>query len=49
MLINAKIGKHVYALDRLHLSLQPEFEDNEVVMDSSHPSSATAREAAKAT
>lgn len=49
MLINAKIGKHAYLLDRPHLLLQPNFEDNELVMDNTHPSSATAREAAKVT
>ncbi|KAI5006073.1 hypothetical protein ZWY2020_033316 [Hordeum vulgare] len=48
MLMNAKIGKHAYLLDRPHLPLHPEFEDNETVMDSSHPSSATAREGAEA-
>ncbi|KAE8816015.1 nucleolin [Hordeum vulgare] len=48
MIINAKIGKHAYLLDRPHLPLQPEFEYNEVVMDSSHPSSTIAQEAAEA-
>ena len=28
MFIDAKLGKHVYLLDRPHLPLQPEFEDN---------------------
>ncbi|KAE8802556.1 nucleolin [Hordeum vulgare] len=48
MLINAKLGKHVYLLDRPHLPLQPEFEDNEVVMDDNDPNSAAARMAAEA-
>ncbi|KAI5013941.1 hypothetical protein ZWY2020_055331 [Hordeum vulgare] len=48
MLINAKIGKHAYYLDHPHLPLQPEFEDNEVLMNDTHPSSATAREAQEA-
>ncbi|KAE8783779.1 pumilio-like protein 1 [Hordeum vulgare] len=45
---SAKIDKHAYQLDRPHLPLQPEFEDNIVVMDDTHSSSATAREAAQA-
>ncbi|KAE8784637.1 hypothetical protein D1007_41742 [Hordeum vulgare] len=51
MLRNAKLGKHAYLLDRPHLPLQPEFEDNGVVMDNNDPNSAAARmavEAAKA-
>ena len=42
MLINSKLEKNVYALDRPHMPLQPEFEDNVVVMDPSHPTSSTA-------
>ncbi|KAE8777471.1 hypothetical protein D1007_49702 [Hordeum vulgare] len=48
MLINAKLGKHAYLLDRPHLPLQAEFEDNEVVMDGNDPNSAAARMAAEA-
>ena len=48
MLINAKIGKHAYLLDRPHLPLQPEFEDNEVMMDDNDPNSAATRMAAEA-
>nr|AGW47718.1 hypothetical protein [Hordeum vulgare subsp. vulgare]QGH59160.1 hypothetical protein [Hordeum vulgare subsp. vulgare] len=48
MLINAKIGKHAYLLDRQRLPLQPEFEDNEVAMDPSHPSLALAHAQAEA-
>ncbi|KAE8810090.1 hypothetical protein D1007_13148 [Hordeum vulgare] len=48
MIINAKIGKHAYQLDRPQFPLHPEFKDNEVVMDHTHPSSATSREAAEA-
>ncbi|KAE8769577.1 40S ribosomal protein S5-1 [Hordeum vulgare] len=44
MLINANIGMHAYQIDRPHLLLESEFEDNEVVMDPSHPSSATTRQ-----
>ena len=54
MLINSKVGTNRYLLDREHLPLQPEFEDNVVVMDPSHPTSVEAQEkdqgaAAKAT
>ncbi|KAI5016137.1 hypothetical protein ZWY2020_005988 [Hordeum vulgare] len=48
MLINAKLGKHAYLLDHPHLPLQPEFEDNEVVMDDNAPNSVAARMAAEA-
>ena len=41
MLINAKFGMGKYLLDREHLPLRPELEDNEVVMDQSHPTSQT--------
>src|SRR4051812_47567489 len=41
MLINSKMEKHIFTLDHPHLSLRPEFEDNEVVMDPSHPTAAT--------
>jgi hypothetical protein len=44
MLINAKAGRDTYLLDREHLPLRPEFEDNVIVMDPSHPTSAQAQE-----
>ena len=40
MLINSKMGTGTYLLDKEHLPLRPEFEDNEIVMDASHPTSA---------
>jgi hypothetical protein len=33
MLINSKVGMSTYLLDREHLPLRPEFEDNVVVME----------------
>jgi hypothetical protein len=48
MLINSKLEKHIYALDRPHLPLLPELEDNVVVMDPDHPTSATAQTQAEA-
>ena len=51
MLINSKMGKGTYLLDKEHLPLLPEFEDNEVVMDATHPTLIEAqdkREKAKA-
>ena len=44
MLINSKVGIGTYFLDRVHLPLRPEFEDNTVVMDASHPTSVEAQE-----
>nr|XP_020164468.1 uncharacterized protein LOC109749946 [Aegilops tauschii subsp. strangulata] len=44
MLINSKVGTETNLLDREHLPLQPEFEDNVVMMDSSHPTSVEAQE-----
>ena len=52
MLINSKMEKNVYALDRPHMPLQLDSEDNVVVMDPSHPTSSTAQaeaEVARAT
>jgi hypothetical protein len=52
LLLNSKIPKNTYLLDKEHLPLYPEFENNVVVMDSSHPTSAEAQakiEVAKAT
>ena len=44
MLINSKVGTRTYLLDREHLPMRPEFEDNTVVMDASHPTSVEAQE-----
>ena len=44
MLINSKVGTSTYLLDREHLLLRPEFVDNVIVMDPSHPTSAQAQE-----
>jgi hypothetical protein len=44
MLINSKMGTGTYLLDIEHLPLRPDFEDNEVVMDASHPTSVEAQE-----
>ena len=44
MLINSKMGTGTYLLDREHLPMRPEFEDNVVVMDASHPTSVEAQE-----
>jgi len=42
MLINSKLEKHIFALDRPHLPLQPDLEDNVVVMNPDHPTLAAA-------
>ena len=42
MLINSKMGTGTYLLDKEHLPLRPDFEDNVVVMDASHPTSVEA-------
>ena len=39
-LINSKMGKGKYILDKEHLPIYPEFEDNTVVMNENEPSSA---------
>ena len=44
MLINSKVGTCTYLLDRAHLPLRPDREDNVVVMDASHPTSVEAQE-----
>nr|XP_045088124.1 myosin-11-like [Aegilops tauschii subsp. strangulata] len=44
MLINSKVGTGTYLLDKEHIPLRPDFEDNEVVMDASHPTSVEAHE-----
>ena len=43
-LINSKMGTCTYLLDKEHLPIYPEFEDNTVVMDENEPSSAQAHE-----
>ena len=43
-LINSKMGTWTYLLDKEHLPLHPEFEDNTVVMNEEEPSSAQAQE-----
>ena len=42
MLINSKMGKGIYLLDKEHLPLRPDFEDNTVVMDATDPTSVEA-------
>ena len=44
VLINSKMGTSTYLLDKEHLPLYPEFEDNKVVMNEDKPSSAQAQE-----
>ena len=44
MLINPKMGKGIYQLDKEHLPLRSDFEDNIVVMDASHPTFVEAQE-----
>ena len=44
MSINSKMGTWTYLLDKEHLPMRPEFEDNEIVMDASHPTCAEAQE-----
>ena len=46
MLINSKMGTSTgtYLLDKEHLPLRPDFEDNTVVMDAEDPTSAEAQE-----
>ena len=41
-LINSKMGTGIYLLDKEHLPIRPDFEDNEVVMTENEPSSAQA-------
>ena len=43
-LVNSKMGTGIYLLDKEHLPLCPEFEDNIVVMNEEEPSSAQAQE-----
>ena len=44
MLINSKMGTDTYLLDKEHLPLRPDFEDNTVVMDAEDPTSVEAQE-----
>jgi hypothetical protein len=44
MLINSKVGTGTCLLDKEHLPLMPDFEDNTVVMDASHPTSVESQE-----
>ena len=44
MLINSKMSKGVYLLDKEHLPLRPDFEDNIVVMNAEDPTSVEAQE-----
>ena len=37
-LINSKMGTGTYQLDKEHLAIYPDFEDNTVVMDENEPS-----------
>ena len=43
-LINSKIGTCTYLLDKEHLPIYPDFEDNTIVMDENEPSSVQAQE-----
>ena len=42
--MNSKMGTGTYLLDKEHLPIYPEFEDNTVVMNENEPSSAQAHE-----
>src|SRR4051812_32581455 len=42
-LINSKMGTGTYLLDKEHLPIHPDFEDNQVVMNENEPSSAHAQ------
>ena len=44
VLINSKMGTGTYLLDKEHLPLHPDFEDNTVVMNEDEPSSVQAQE-----
>ena len=44
VLINSKMGIGTYLLDKEHLPLHPDFEDNTVVMNEDEPSSVQAQE-----
>ena len=42
-LINSKMGTGTYLLDKDHIAIYPDFEDNQVVMDEDEPSSVHAQ------
>ena len=42
-LINSKMGTGTYLLDKEHMPIYPDFEDNTVVMDENEPSSVHAQ------
>ena len=42
-LINSKMGTGTYLLDKDHMPIYPDFEDNQVVMDEDEPSSVHAQ------
>ena len=42
-LVNSKMGTGIYLLDKEHLPIRPDFEDNQVVMTENEPSSAQAQ------
>ena len=44
MIINSKMGTGTYLLDKKHLPLRPDFEDNTVVMDAEDPTSVESQE-----
>ena len=44
VLINSKMGTNIYLLDKEHLPLRPEFEDNRIVMNEDDPTSVQAQE-----
>ena len=44
VLINSKMGTGTYLIDKKHLPLRPDFEDNTVVMNAEDPTSAEAQE-----
>ena len=44
VLINSKMGTCTYLLDKEHLPVKPDFEDNTIVMDEKDPSSVQAHE-----
>jgi hypothetical protein len=44
MLINSQMGTGTYLLDKEHLPLRPDFEDNTVVMNAEDPTSVEAQE-----
>ena len=43
-LINSKMGTGTYLLDKEHLPLHPDFEDNTIVMNEEHPTSVQAQD-----